>query len=290
MYQLLTVQDISCYGKCSIALSLPVLSAMGISVSVLPVAVFSTHTGYEGAYEKSLSASLSSIIRHWRSQNIHFDGIYLGYLSSAASEASFRKTILRLLKDNRGASLYLDPAMADNGKVYRGMEGEETVAFYRDLMRKSELVLPNLTEACLLAGVPYENAIPEVVLNKLDCRQAVITGLNASRGHVMERRIRILYEGTDATPREYITERMPGYYHGAGDLFSSVVIGCLCREMPLGRAVEIAAEFTLDCVRKTMLEVPADAQGNHYSGLIFEPEIPSLLSRLKSGLKSGLTF
>ena len=164
--RVLTVQDISCVGQCSLTVALPVLSACGVEAAVLPSAVLSTHTGggFAGYTFRDLTADMPAIAQHWQKEGFRFDAVYTGYLGSGEQITHVRHIMDTLLVP--GGARIVDPAMADNGKLYAGfdaafVEKMKTLAFSADIL------LPNITEAALLTGMEYRKEYDEAYIEEL---------------------------------------------------------------------------------------------------------------------------
>ena len=150
--RVVTIQDISCFGKCSLTVALPLLSAMGVECAVIPTAVLSTHTGgFTGWTFRDLSADIEPICRHWQKEGLTFDGVYTGYLASPEQAASIESFVDMF----HPPMIFVDPAMADNGKLYPGLP-ESLVPAMRHLVSIADIAVPNITEASLLTGIPYQ--------------------------------------------------------------------------------------------------------------------------------------
>lgn len=275
MKRIVSIQDISCLGKCSLTVALPILSAMGVECSILPTAVLSTHTMFSNFTCKDLTDQIGPIARHWQAEKIHFDAIYTGYLASAEQIGdvcdffdAFRT------EDNL---IVVDPVMADNGKLYPAF-GPEFPAEMAKVCAKADLIVPNLTEASFLTGLPYrteqdEGYIREMLqaLAQLGPRYAALTGVSFEKGRLGV----MYYDRKEGTYGSYFTEHLPASFHGTGDVFASTCVGGLMRGLPLGEALALAADYTVECIRQT-LEAP-DAK---WYGVEFESAIPYLVGRL----------
>ena len=158
MYRrVLTMQDISCVGQCSTTVALPILSACGLEACILPTALLSTHTGGFGKPAVvHFDGALTDIWHHWQENGITFDAILVGYLGSLAAVKAAGEIIDRLLAP--GGVAIVDPAMADNGKLYSGFD-EDYVRAIGSLAGKADIILPNVTEAAILSGLPYQENI-----------------------------------------------------------------------------------------------------------------------------------
>lgn len=274
MYRrILTVQDISCLGQCSMTVALPILSACGHETCVLPTAVLSTHTGGFGAVHfRDLTGDLSPILDHWRRVEIRFDAIYAGYLGSM-DQISLVQDLFDTMVENGGARV-LDPAMADNGKLYQGFD-DQYVEAMKGLCARADVLIPNLTEACLLTGTPYEmRNDPEFARELLErlgelCPCVVLTGVGDAPDKTG---VALLQNGEI---RYYYHEKLPQSYHGTGDIFAAAFVGAWQQGSSLEAAVKTAADFTALCIRKTW-EKPA-----HWYGVKFEEALPDLIQMLQ---------
>ena len=280
MKRILTIQDISCLGKCSITIALPVLSAMGIETVILPTAVLSTHTMFRNFTVKDLTDQLLPITEHWKREQVRFDAIYTGYLGSA-EEIEIVKQIFDTFR-TPDTLVFVDPVMADNGKLYP--------AFDMDYARKNaglcaqaDMIVPNITEACFMTGSEYreeygEDYIRDLItkLSALGPKTAVLTGVSLSPGKtgVMG------YDREKDAWFSYQNDRVDASYHGTGDLFSSACVGVVLRGLPLRDAMRIAADYTADTIRVT-LENPEKP----WYGVDFEATLPALMDALRDAEK-----
>jgi pyridoxine kinase len=157
--KILTIQDISCVGQCSLTVALPILSACGMETCILPSAVLSTHTaGFTDFTVRDLTEDIPAIAAHWRKENISFDAIYTGYLGSLTQIDYVREIFVTLKKE--GGTIIVDPAMGDNGKLYPAFD-LEYVNGMKNLVAVADVVVPNLTEACFLTGIEYKTEYDE---------------------------------------------------------------------------------------------------------------------------------
>ena len=186
MKKILTIQDISCIGKCSLTVALPIISSMGIETAILPTAVLSTHTQFKGFTFHDLTGEIKPICEHWKSQKIEFDAIYTGYLGSFE-----QINLVSGIFDDFGKNIlkFVDPAMGDNGVLYTGFDR----AFAHEMAKlcaKADIIVPNLTEACFMLDIPYidegysEDYVKDVLikLTGLGCKKAVLTGISLTPG------------------------------------------------------------------------------------------------------------
>lgn len=274
MKRIVTLQDISCVGGCSITVALPVIAAMGVECGILPTAVLSTHTMFSSFTCKDLSDQIAPIADAWKREGIGFDGIYTGYLASKSQCKQVCEFFDRFsTPDNL---ILVDPAMADNGKLYPAFD-ESFPAAMAAVCRKADIIVPNLTEAALLTGMPYrteynQDYIRELLekLLALGCRTAVLTGVSYEPG-----RLGVESLNRDGEHFSYFTRHCPQSYHGTGDLYSSVVIGGLMRGLGLGDALSLAADFVVACIEYT-----AASDSKRWYAVEFEPMIAQLCQML----------
>ncbi|MCD8371164.1 MAG: pyridoxamine kinase [Clostridiales bacterium] len=265
MKKVVSIQDISCYGQCSLTVALPILSAYGIETAILPSAILSTHTGgFQGFTSLDLTEEMPRILAHWIREGIRFDAIYTGYIGDARQFELIRKAKNSIL--TAGGKLMVDPAMADHGKLY-GALTPDIVAGMRTLVRDADVILPNLTEAAFLLDVPYEeqydrNRIMEMLkkLGEMGPETVILTGVSFENGRVGA----VAWQKESGVYQECFTERMRRDYHGTGDVFSSVAIANLLNGTDVSVALKRACEFVVESIRNTM----PDAE--HSYGVKFE--------------------
>lgn len=273
--RILTVQDISCVGQCSLTVALPIISACGIETAILPSAVLSTHTGgFSGWTFRDLTEDIPGIVDHWEKEGIKFDAIYTGYLGSLRQIELVKDLFTRL--NAPGCLKIVDPAMADNGKLYYGFD--ETFAHTMgSLCGAADIALPNITEACMMTDTPYvadgydENYVRTLMdkMLALGAKTVVITGVCYREG---ELGIAILSQG-DSEITYYYHEKLPRSCHGTGDIFASAFTGALVQGKTPLEAARVAGNFTLAGMKATSAE--------HWYGTQFEKAIPVLLEELK---------
>ena len=235
MKNILSVQDLSCLGKCSLTVALPVLSAMGCSCSVLPTAILSAHTGFSKPHIRPLTQDMGHICRHWQQIGASFDAISVGYLSDPAQVARVEQVL-----DAFPAKLVLDPVMADHGKLYSGITNDHVQAV-KNLIRRCDVLLPNITEAAYLTGSPYRETTDMAYYKELlaglavlGAKQVILTGVSLTKGHTGF----LVSDG-----QAYQTLRKPGNFHGTGDLFAAVFTGAYAQGKALFAAGSLAAGF-----------------------------------------------
>ncbi len=272
MKRILTIQDISCLGKCSLTIALPVISALGVETTILPTAVLSTHTMFKNFTCKDLSDQIEPIATHWKSENVHFDGIYTGYLGTIEQIDQVKE----LIADFRGENtlVFVDPVMADNGKLYPAFD-MDYVKKNAELCGVADIIVPNITEASFMTGMEYreeygEDYIREMLgkLNEFGARISVLTGVSLEKGKtgVM---------GYDRETGEYFTyqnRRIDAAYHGTGDLFSSSSVGELMKGKTWQDAMRIAADYTAHTI-----EVTLQNPDKPWYGVDFEATLPELI-------------
>ena len=275
MYKrLLTIQDISCVGQCSLTVALPVISACGIETAVLPSAVLSTHTaGFSGYTFTDLTEDMPAISKHWEKENLKFDAIYTGYLGSA-KQIEYVKNIFKA-NGKDGCLKIVDPAMADNGNLYPGFD-MAFVEEMKSLCAEADYVLPNLTEACFLTGTEYKTEydkeyIDSIIekLKALGCKNIIFTGVSYEKGKTG---ITVAEENSYSY---YEHELLPNSCHGTGDIYASAFAGALTRGKTPYESAKIAADYCVECIKATAEEE------NHWYGAKFEPVLYKLIEMLK---------
>jgi pyridoxine kinase len=271
------IHDISGFGKCSLTVALPIISAAGIETSVLPTAVLSTHTGgFTGFTYRDLTEDIQPITDHWKSLGIGFDAIYTGFLGSFEQLDLISRFFDAFKTPNN--LILVDPVMADNGELYKIFTPEFAAGMSR-LCRKADIIVPNLTEAALLLGEPYnpgphdEKYISELLkrLCALGAKQVVLTGVCFNEKELGA----AAYDAATGEIAFSFENRVPGYYHGTGDVFGSALLAAVMNGFSLGEATGIAVRFTTSAIRKT-----AAAGTDIRFGVNFEQTIPEFLKDL----------
>ena len=276
MKRVLTIQDISCLGKCSLTIALPVISAMGVETVILPTAVLSTHTMFKNVAVKDLSDHIQPVVNHWKRENIEFDAIYTGYLGTI-EEIELMKDIFRDFKKD-GSFVFVDPVMADHGKLYSAFN-DAYVKKNAELCASADIIVPNITEAAFMTGTEYREEYGEDYvklllkrLNELGAKVSILTGVSLEKGKT----------GVYGYIREkdeyfnYQNDCVLASYHGTGDLFASVAVGSLVRGKSLYEAFRIAADYTALTISET-LKNPRKP----WYGVDFESTIPKLIELSK---------
>lgn len=273
--RILTIQDISCVGQCSMTVALPILSACGMETCILPSAVLSTHTGgFQNVTFRDLTEDIPGIVEHWKREDITFQTVYSGYLGSIR-QIEYVKNIFSQMLAPDGIAV-VDPAMADNGKLYKGFDTAYVDAM-RTLCSRADIVIPNITEACLLTETPYTEEIDEVwlrsVFQKLEALGPgciVLTGVSLQPGCTG---VALWQKGK---LWHYSHPKVAKSYHGTGDIFASAFVGACSRGKSKEDAVKIAADYTALCIQKTY-DAPA-----HWYGVKFETALPALIRMLEA--------
>ncbi|MBO5231100.1 MAG: pyridoxamine kinase [Clostridia bacterium] len=271
--KILTIQDISCVGQCSLTVALPIISACGVETCILPSAILSTHTaGFSGFTFRDLTDDMPSIRDHWEKENIKFDGVYTGYLGST-KQIDYVINIIKTL-NKKEAKAIVDPAMADNGKLYP-LFNQEYVEAMKGLCAVADYVLPNITEACFLTDTEYkteyDRAYIDTLIEKLlalGCKGVVLTGVSYRQGKTGI----VVFENGEYNYYEH--DFLPNSCHGTGDIYASAFTGALLRGKSAFEAAKIAAIYTVECIRIT-----ADEE-NHWYGAKFEPALKTLIDML----------
>ncbi len=272
--RILTIQDISCVGQCSLTVALPILSACGHETCILPSAVLSTHTGgFRGFTFRDLTDDIPAIQKHWQKESIAFDAIYTGYLGSTRQIAMV-EDILSSMKTAGGLAI-VDPAMGDNGKLYPGFDAAYAAAMAK-LCAAADIILPNITEACYLVDHPYrenyDRTYIDELLKKLESLGAgciVLTGVSFEEGSTGV----LVYE--NGRQQYYQHARISRSYHGTGDIYSSAFTGSLMSGKSKWEAVKIAADYTVCCIENTLDDE------SHWYGVKFETALGELIAKLK---------
>lgn len=272
--RILTVQDVSCVGQCSLTVALPIISACGAECCILPSAVLSTHTGgFSGFTFRDLTDDIPGILRHWERENLHFDAVYTGYLGSE-KQISYMK----MLFDSpvlSGSKIIVDPAMGDNGKLYKGFD-EHYANAMGNLCDNADVILPNITEACFMTGVPYKSSYDYAYIKKLihalfelNPKHVILTGVSLD-----DKTTGVISASPDKYSY-YKHKKIDKSFHGTGDIYSSAFVGSFMRGKDLDTAARIAADYTVASIEKTISD-----QG-HWYGVKFELALNELMTMLK---------
>ncbi|MBP3742221.1 MAG: pyridoxamine kinase [Treponema sp.] len=278
MKRIITVQDISCLGKCSLTVALPVISAMGVETCVIPTAVLSTHTAFKGFTFRDLTSDIIPISEHWKKEAFHFDAIYTGYLGSFEQLELMKKLFDDFATND--TRIIVDPCMADNGKLYTGFTQDYAFAM-AELCSKADVIVPNMTEACCMLGIEYKSSdynqeyVEDILrrLASLGSKKVVLKGVQFD-----EKKIGIaMYDSLSEKTEWYFHKRMSQSFHGTGDIFASVLTGALVKGFELKEACRLAADFVVESISKTL-----EHGDYNWYGVDFESAIPYLVQRISS--------
>ena len=276
MKRIVTVQDISCVGRCSLTVALPVISAMGVECAVLPTAMLSTHTAFSSFTCRDLTDEIAPVSEIWEKEKLTFDAVYTGYLASKR-----QLSLVCDLAEKFGKNLlFVDPAMGDYGRLYKGFP-DDFPAEMMKLCAMADIIVPNITEACALLGEEYredfsENELRDMAkkLSDKGAKSVAITGYstNAENLGVLK------YDSMTDTFYTYLGERVitKAPYHGTGDLFASVCVGGIMSGISVDDSLSMAADFTAKCVRHT-----EEAPDGRWYGVNFEDMTGTLLEMMK---------
>lgn len=275
--KILTIQDISCVGQCSLTVALPVISAMGIETAILPSAILSTHTGgFTGYTFHDLTEDLPAIKEHWKKENIKFDAFYTGYVGSVKQLEYISDIMDELRKPD--SKIIVDPVMGDKGKLYPGFEPSFAKEMAK-LCKKADVIVPNLTEAAFMLDEEYietghTKEYIERILKKLlglGCKNALLTGVSLEEGKLGVAAI----DGATGKISYYFRDLYPGMFHGTGDVFASSFAGAMILGKTIEQAAKIAVDFTVNAIAKTINDK------NHWYGVKFELALPELIESIR---------
>ena len=271
--KILTIQDISCVGQCSLTVALPILSACGMETCILPSAVLSTHTaGFSGFTFRDLTDDMPAIQEHWKKENIKFKAIYTGYLGSI-KQIGYVRDILKTMGTNDCVRI-VDPAMADNGQLY-SIFNQDYVEAMKVLCGEADILVPNITEACFLTDEEYKETYDEGYicnlvekLKALGAKTVVLTGVSYESGKTGV----IVYE--NGKMEYYKHDKIAKGSHGTGDIYASAFVGALMNDKSVYESAKIAADYTVKCIINTQ------GDADHWYGAKFETALGDLMKML----------
>ena len=271
--KILTIQDISCVGQCSLTVALPILSAAGLETCILPSAVLSTHTaGFTGFTVRDLTEDIPAITAHWKKENIAFDAVYTGYLGSTEQITYVKDIFVSLLRE--GGLTIVDPAMADNGALYPAFD-KAYVDAMKALAFSADIILPNITEACCLTDTEYMEDYDESYISGLldrlsaaGAKTIVLTGVS-----YFPCRTGVVVRDSGET-RYYEHQKIAKSCHGTGDVYASAFVGALLNGKSAFEAASLAADYTVRCIQLTQ------GDADHWYGVKFELALPELIRSL----------
>ena len=271
--KILTIQDISCVGQCSLTVALPILSACGMETCILPSAVLSTHTaGFSGFTFRDLTDDMPAIQEHWKKENIKFKAIYTGYLGSI-KQIGYVRDILKTMGTDDCVRI-VDPAMADNGQLY-SIFNQDYVEAMKLLCGEADILVPNITEACFLTDEEYKETYDEGYiynlvekLKALGAKTVVLTGVSYESGKTGV----IVYE--NGKMEYYKHDKIAKGSHGTGDIYASAFVGALMNDKSVYESAKIAADYTVKCIINTQ------GDADHWYGAKFETALGDLMKML----------
>lgn len=274
----LVMQDISCIGRISTMVALPILVSSGINTSIIPTALLSTHTQAKDYFFKDLSDEMTKIINNYKKLNYKFDAIQTGYLGNENQIKIVKEAFSLSHKDT---IFIVDPAMADNGKLYKGINNNMIEAM-KELCEGANIIIPNLTEAHFLLGrnhqdkskdKEYLKELSKSLATKFKNNYVIITGVSEKENHYGSMCFDVKNDEIYFAQREYIDKS----YFGTGDIFTSVITSAILNQKSIFESCEIATNFTQSCVKKSF-----DIKLEKEEGVCFEQNIPNLIKQLKS--------
>ncbi|WP_405274775.1 pyridoxamine kinase [Methanobrevibacter sp.] len=274
--KILTIQDISCFGQCSITVALPIVSAFGIETAILPSAVLSTHTsGFTDFTVRDLTEDLPEIRKHWEKEEIDFDAVYTGFIASIEQLDYIKDIIDSRLKPD--GLVFVDPAMADHGEFYNGFDQEFADAM-GELCKLGDFILPNTTEACYILHKPWKEEFSREEMlemaNELSAftkRYVILKGDTNDEGKLGM----IVLDKQEGTCEIVYNDKIDYVSHGTGDVFASSFVGSTMVGKSPTAAAKVAGEFTKRAIEKTI------GDENHKYGVKFEQVIPELYGLLE---------
>lgn len=274
MKRVMSIQDISCLGKCSLTVALPIISAFGVETCIVPTAILSTHTQFNNFTFRDLTGDLDEIRKHWKNEDFVFDAIYTGYLGSKEQIDIVINYFDTFKTDNN--IIIVDPAMADDGKLYTGFDSDFPLIMSR-LCSKADIILPNISEAAFMLGEEYpgEDCDHKTIktlllrLSKLGSKKVVITGVKGPHDTFG-------FMGYDTESEEFFegfTKEVKYRSHGTGDVFASTFTGALMKDYSVKEALMLAAEFTCRCIEDTKMD-----PDRRFYAVNFESQLPWLIN------------
>ena len=271
------INDISCLGRCSLTAAIPILSACGIESVPVPTGIFSAHTEFEGFVKEDLTDKMEQFVEHWKSLGIRFDCIYSGYLANRKQTETVQRFLLDFKKSD--TLCIVDPVMGDNGVFYKGID-DSFIADMRFLCSAADIIVPNVTEACMLADIEPEvdgygmDFVKELLvsLRNITPARIVITGVDLGDGQIGC----AVYDSLMGRANMFFTPKTEGRFPGTGDVFASALTAAVMNGKDFADAVQTAMGFTCKCVEATL-----EAETDRKYGLCFEPEIKNLIKSLE---------
>ncbi|HHT93458.1 MAG TPA: pyridoxamine kinase [Clostridia bacterium] len=276
--RIVAIHDISCAGRCSLTVALPIISSVGIETNIIPTAVLSTQTGdLEGYTFKDLTDQIMPIANHWKSLDRTFEAIYTGYLGSF-EQIDLVKQIF-LMFGNEVCLKFVDPVMADHGVLYDGFDFD-FVKGMKDLCGQADIITPNITEAVFMLGEeyiegPYTDEYINSLLHKLGsiCKKVIVTGIDFTDN---------CYGAASYNVEEGVfqyakSEKVHGKFHGTGDVFASCLIAALLSDIPMYDSMKMAVDFTVESIKRTK-----ESKSDVRFGINFEAGIFDFVKRIRN--------
>ena len=263
MKKVAVIQDLSSFGKCSLTAAIPVLSVMGVQACPLPTAILSAQTGFPSFFYEDFTSKMQYFEEEWSKLQVTFDGIYTGFVTGKEQIDNIFRFLDKF--QAKGTSVLVDPVMGDNGEAYK-LFTEELLVRMRELVKCADVITPNVTECCLLTGLPYEKlhsyvneedfikALEEagMTLQQETCAKVIITGVNPPTADSNKKFIGNMY--LDGNKTFYGAMPYNGKsYSGTGDLFASVIMGGMMRGDGLDQSVQLAESFLTAAINDTSL-------------------------------------
>lgn len=273
--RVVTSHDISCMGRCSITVALPILSSLGIETIILPTSILSTHTsGFKNYTYLDLKDESRKITKHWENYPRDIDAIYTGFLGSIEQIKIISEYILNKHKITK---VIVDPAMGDNGSLYPIFDNEYAKEMTK-LCKQADIIIPNVTEACIITNSEYlgkiqtKEQIEDLLdkLNNLGMNNIVLTSVSLENNKLG------VAVRTNNKTSYFMTDEIKGYFHGTGDVFGSALVGALVNEKSIEDSAKIAAEYVISSIKETINKDDFDPK----YGVNFELAIKELISKV----------
>ena len=263
------VHDLCGYGKCSLGIAIPVLSAAGVDVCAVPTGLFSAHTKFPVFHMHDTTDMLVPYLDAWKAEGVVLDGIYSGFLGAAEQVACIK----RLYEEHPQALRIVDPVMGDGGVVYQTYTPELCAAM-AELVDGADLLTPNLTEASILTGIEYQGqdvsedyvrAIADALLQK-GAKHVIVKGVV----HPGDGLIRNYVMGQQVAFEEVSSPLLPYMLHGTGDLYASALTAALFTGSNLKRAVEFAGSLVTKAMKVTLEQPEFELRGVSFESCLGE--------------------
>lgn len=258
------INDISGFGKCSLTVSLPIISALGLECNPIPTAILSNQTGYDDFYSVDFTDSMTSYIDIWKKQKTRFDAILTGYLASDR-QVDIILDFIENFKD-KDTLVFVDPVMADDGVLYDTYDNKLCEKM-KLLAKKADIITPNITELCILCDADYDEISKENSIEKIaetassllnnTTKAVIITGVKSG-----DEICNIIVEkGSVSLVKSRL---LKGSYSGTGDIFSSIVCGGITKGMSVFDAVTLATNFIYNSIKSTPTELDYEPDGVNF--------------------------